>query len=47
MSRAQVATPNLPKTANVGSIYMRTNGGAGTSIYVKETGSGNTGWVAK
>jgi hypothetical protein len=34
-------------TANVGSIFMRTDGGAGTSFYVKESGTGNTGWVAK
>lgn len=34
-------------TAVVGSTYSRTDGGAGTSFYVKETGSGNTGWVAK
>jgi len=34
-------------TAGIGSIYQRTNGGANTSIYVKESGTGNTGWVAK
>ena len=34
-------------TAAVGSMYTRTDGGAGTSLYVKESGSGNTGWVAK
>lgn len=34
-------------TASVGSIYQRTDGGAGTSFYVKESGDGNTGWVAK
>ena len=34
-------------TAGVGSIYQRTNGGANTSLYVKESGSGNTGWIAK
>jgi len=31
----------------VGSIYSRTDGGAGTSLYVKESGTGNTGWVSK
>lgn len=40
-------TPEGAVTANVGSIYLRTNGGALTSFYVKETGAGNTGWVAK
>jgi hypothetical protein len=40
-------SPEAVITATVGSLYMRTNGGAGTSLYVKETGSGNTGWVGK
>jgi hypothetical protein len=40
-------TPEGSVTAAIGSIYMRTNGGAGSSIYVKESGTGNTGWVAK
>jgi len=34
-------------TAPVGSLFSRTDGGALTSLYVKETGVGNTGWVAK
>lgn len=34
-------------SAVVGSIYMRTDGGAGTTLYVKESGTGNTGWVSK
>jgi len=34
-------------SAPVGSLYLRTDGGASTSVYVKETGTGNTGWVAK
>jgi hypothetical protein len=33
--------------APVGAVYRRTNGGASTTLYVKESGSGNTGWVAK
>ena len=40
-------TPESAVTADVGSIYMRTDGGAGTSMYVKESGVGNTGWIAK
>lgn len=40
-------TPEGVVTAVVGSIYMRSNGGAGTTFYVKESGTGNTGWVAK
>lgn len=42
-----VGTPEGAVTAVIGSQYARLNGGAGTSLYVKESGSGNTGWVAK
>lgn len=40
-------SPESVVTANVGSLYLRSNGSTSTSLYVKETGSGNTGWVAK
>ncbi|CAB4131029.1 Pectate lyase superfamily protein [uncultured Caudovirales phage] len=40
-------SPQGSKTASPGSIYMNMSGGAGTSFYVKESGTGNTGWVAK
>lgn len=40
-------TPEGVVAAPVGSTYRRTDGGAGTSFYVKESGSGSTGWVAK
>jgi hypothetical protein len=40
-------TPEGAVTAPVGSLYTRTDGGASTTLYVKETGTGNTGWVAK
>lgn len=40
-------SPEGVQAAVVGSTYRRTDGGAGTSFYVKETGAGNTGWVAK
>ncbi len=40
-------SPEGAITAPVGSLYSRTNGGASTSLYVKESGTGNTGWVAK
>lgn len=42
------SSPEGSKAAVVGSIYLRTGGGAATSFYVKESGgAGNTGWVAK
>jgi hypothetical protein len=40
-------SPEGAVTATVGSLYSRLDGGAGTSLYVKESGSGNTGWQAK
>ena len=40
-------TPEAAVTAPIGSTYQRSDGGAGTSFYVKESGTGNTGWVAK
>lgn len=40
-------SPEGVQTASVGSLYSRTDGGAGTSLYVKESGTGNTGWVGK
>lgn len=40
------ATPEAAITAPVGSIFLRTDGAADTTLYVKETGTGNTGWVA-
>src|SRR5271166_5780915 len=32
-------------TAPVGSLYFRIDGGVNTSLYVKEAGSGNVGWI--
>ncbi len=40
-------TPNGAITAVPGSLYLNESGGAGTTLYVKESGTGNTGWVAK
>ncbi|MBV7531756.1 hypothetical protein [Chitinophaga sp. sic0106] len=34
-------------SAPVGSLYTRTDGGPGTTLYVKESGTDATGWVAK
>jgi len=41
------ATPEAAITAPIGSLCTRSNGGATTTLYVKESGTGNTGWVAK
>ncbi len=39
--------PNSNVTARIGSLYLRRDGGAVTTLYVKESGTGNTGWVGK
>ena len=31
-------------TANVGSMYLRLNGGSSSTLYVKESGTSSTGW---
>ena len=46
-SRLGAGTPEGSVTAGIGSVYRRTNGGSSTTLYVKESGTGNTGWVAK
>lgn len=40
-------SPEGVVSAPVGSMFLRSDGGAATSFYIKESGSGNTGWVAK
>ena len=40
-------SPEGVVTAPISSLYLRSDGGAGTSIYVKQSGVGNTGWVGK
>lgn len=38
--------PEGSRSANPGSIASKTSGGAGQSLWVKESGAGNTGWKA-
>lgn len=44
---AGAGSPEGVATAVVGSQYLRTDGGANTTLYIKESGTGNTGWIAK
>jgi len=44
---AGAGSPEGAVTAPPGSLYTDTAGGAGATLYVKESGTGNTGWVAK
>jgi hypothetical protein len=40
-------TPEGVVAAPVGTLFLREDGGAGTTLYIKESGTGNTGWAAK
>jgi parallel beta-helix repeat protein len=42
-----LATPESSIVAPVGSLCLNASGGASTTFYVKQSGTGNTGWVAK
>lgn len=42
-----VGSPEAVVTAPIGSLYSNTSGGASTTLYVKTSGAGNTGWTAK
>ena len=46
--RTGTGSPNSAVIGNIGDLYLNTSGGAGTTLYVKESGAGtNTGWVGK
>lgn len=34
-------------SASPGALYLNTLGGSGTTLYVKESGTGSAGWVGK
>lgn len=41
-------SPESVQIANIGSMYLRLDGGANTTLYVKESSNGkSTGWAAK
>jgi len=39
-------TPESVVTADIGSLFLRSDGSTSTTLYIKETGTGNTGWTA-
>ena len=45
--RYGAGSPEGVISANMGTLYLNSLGGAGTTLYVKETGTGNTGQSAK
>lgn len=40
-------SPEGVVTASAGCLYLNTDGGTNTTMWVKESGSGATGWTAK
>jgi len=40
-------TPESNIVATIGRWYVDTNASAGTGIYFKQTGEGNTGWILR
>ena len=40
-------SPEGVVTASPGALYLNLSGGAGTTLYVKQSGTSNTGWVGK
>ncbi|MGR5928591.1 hypothetical protein ACT7C2_13680 [Bacillus pacificus] len=42
-----VGSPEGVITAKVGSEYIRSDGSRGSTYYIKESGTGSTGWIAK
>jgi hypothetical protein len=48
MLHAGEGDPNGRVVASPGALYLNTEGGAGTALWVKESGvEDDTGWVAK
>lgn len=45
--RAGSGSPEGVYAAPVGSLYLRLDGSTSTTLYVKTSGTGNTGWTAK
>lgn len=45
---AGLGTPEAAVVGEIGDLFVRKDGGADTTLYVKEAGAGlNTGWAAK
>jgi hypothetical protein len=47
VEHAGTGTPEGAIVSGVGGLWRRTDGGAGTTLYVKESGTSNTGWIGK
>jgi hypothetical protein len=47
MAYGGTGDPNGAVTAPPGSFYLNTSGGVNATLWIKESGTGNTGWIAK
>jgi hypothetical protein len=47
VEHAGTGTPEAAVVSGIGGLWRRTDGGANTTLYVKESGTSNTGWVGK
>jgi hypothetical protein len=47
VEHASTGDPENTIVSGVGGLWRRTDGGAGTTLYVKESGTSNTGWIGK
>jgi hypothetical protein len=46
--RVGTGSPETVVIGSIGNLWLRTDGGANTTLYIKESGTQtNTGWVAK
>lgn len=45
--RAGNGSPESAVTGNVGDMWLRLDGSTSTTLYIKTSGTGNTGWTAK
>lgn len=45
--RRGTGSPEGVVAAPVGTAYLRADGGANTTLYIKESGTSTTGWIAK
>ncbi len=46
-TRRGAGSPETVVTAPIGTLYLQTDGGAATTLWVKESGAAAVGWVAK
>ena len=42
-----LGTPEGNVAGDIGDLYVNATGGAATTLYVKTSGTGKTGWTAK